>query len=376
MPPRIASTTFVTQAKDAVAVVDAYAKPDDVPVAKNSYPITGKMVQDALDRIKARSQDKELQSVVKDAAKGKIDKDVALDRLKDVVGSSIKGSVGDPKDLKKDLMKDLLKSAGFKADAKNLTAKLDGLKSMKGKLDEVKEQVDKYAGYGIMIDGQLKCAPTDAKGLLELANGAVGKKKFKGFDFGLKFKSLGKLFDKLPDVDGMFDGLMDAFGSDEERDSYLGKGLKQAMKAFNLPHLKLAKLHLGDFKIHAELPDFSIDFLKKYKKKPLKCELPTADTETSAANEIKDLCSGIDPNWNKVIRDDSLGTGKGDGTGGTGQAVVASKLEPFVKMSDRSRELLKNDPDEDMRIDVMIAEHWKSVRLVHLGRALFPGVAI
>lgn len=381
MPPRIANTTFITKAKDAVAVVDAYAKPADTPVAQNVHvttypPLTAKMIEDATGRIKDRAKDKDLQTLAKDTVKGKVDKGVALDRLKDVVGSSVKGGIGDPNDLKKKLMGDLLKSAGFKADAKNLTSKLDTAKALKNKIADVESSVTKYADYGIKIGNQLHCSPTDAKGLLGMVNDAVGEERHKGFDFGLKFKSLGKLFGKLPDIGNMFDGLMDAFGSDEERDSFLGRGLRDALNGFHLPHLRLARLHLGDFKFNAELPDFHLNFLKKYKKGLPKCDTPTADSETAEANAIKEMCNGVDPNWNKAVRDDSLGTGSGDGTGGTGQAIVASKLEPFVKMSDRAKELLKNDPDENMRIDVLIAESYKSVRLVHLGRAMFPGVAI
>ena len=117
------------------------------------------------------------------------------------------------------------------------------------------------------------------------------------------------------------------------------------------------------------------NFLKKFKVKLPKCEVETPATVDNKRSELKQLIETTDPKWNKYVRDDSLGTGKGDGTGGTGQAVEVSNLAPFTKMSEDAKKLLRSDPDPDIQLDILIAEEYKSQRLTFLARYNYPNIS-
>ena len=378
---KLAKTTLVTKAKDFAPVVDAYKKADELKAvnATTELPSTvvSNVLNSAVDSLKGAAKDKKLQSLVKDAVRGKVDKGVALDRLKDVVGASILKDVGDPKDLKKKLIVGLLKGAGLNVDPKGLLSKLKIADSLKGKMGDIGSMMDKYTSFGISFNGQTKCSNGSGKGLLDMLNGALGKNKFKGIDFDLKFKSLGKLFDGLPDlgIDDMFDEMLDVFEPGEELVGFLSKGLKGAVKKSNFAFLKKAKDVLGGGKLLGEFPDFNTDFLKKFKVKLPKCEVETPATVDNKRSELKQLIETTDPKWNKYVRDDSLGTGKGDGTGGTGQAVEVSNLAPFTKMSEDAKKLLRSDPDPDIQLDILIAEEYKSQRLTFLARYNYPNIS-
>lgn len=378
---KLAKTTLVTKAKDFAPVVDAYKKADELKAvnATTELPSTvvSNVLNSAVDSLKGAAKDKKLQSLVKDAVRGKVDKGVALDRLKDVVGASILKDVGDPKDLKKKLIGGLLKGAGLNVDPKGLLSKLKVADSLKGKMGDIGSMLDKYSSFGISFNGQTKCSNGSGKGLLDMLNGALGKNKFKSIDFDLKFKSLGKLFDGLPDlgIDDMFDEMLDVFEPGEELVGFLSKGLKGAVKKSNFAFLKKAGDVLGGGKLLGEFPDFNTDFLKKFKVKLPKCEVETPATVDNKRNELKQLIETTDPKWNKYVRDDSLGTGKGDGTGGTGQAVEVSNLAPFTKMSEDAKKLLKLDPDPDIQLDILIAEEYKSQRLTFLAKMNYPNIS-
>lgn len=379
---KLAKTSLVTKAKDFAPVVDAYKKADELKAVNATTELPSTAVSNALNTavnsLKGAAKDKKLQSLVKDAVRGKVDKDVALDRLKDVVGASVLKSVGDPKDLKKKLMGGLLKGAGLNVDPKGLLSKLKVADSLKGKMGDIGSMLDKYPSFGISFNGQTRCSNTLGKGLLDMLNGALGKNKFKGIDFDLKFKSLGKLFDNLPDfgIDDMFEEMMDVFEPGEELVSFLAKGLKGALKKSNFAFLKKAGDVLGGEKLLSEFPDFATEFLKKFKQKMPKCEIETTDTARQKVLKIKELMEKAGgPRWNKYTRDDSLGTGKGDGTGGTGQAVVVSNLAPFTKMSEDAKKLLRTDPDPDMQLDLLIAEEYKSQRLTFLAKMNYPNIS-
>lgn len=379
---KLAKTSLVTKAKDFAPVVDAYKKADELKAVNATTELPSTAVSNALntavDSLKGAAKDKKLQSLVKDAVRGKVDKDVALDRLKDVVGASALKSVGDPKDLKNKLMGGLLKGAGLNVDPKGLLSKLKIADSLKGKMGDIGSMLDKYSSFGISFNGQTRCSNMLGKGLLDMLNGALGKNKFKGIDFDLKFKSLGKLFGNLPDfgIDDMFEEMMDVFEPGEELVSFLAKGLKGALKKFNFAFLKKAGDVLGGGKLLGEFPDFNTDFLKKFKQNLPKCETATPDTERQKLLHVKELMEKAGgPRWNKYTRDDSLGTGKGDGTGGTGQAVVVSNLAPFTKMSEDAKKLLKMDPDPDIQLDILIAEEYKSQRLTFLAKMNYPNIS-
>lgn len=379
---KLAKTSLVTKAKDFAPVVDAYKKADELKAVNATTELPSTAVSNALntavDSLKGAAKDKKLQSLVKDAVRGKVDKDVALDRLKDVVGASVLKSVGDPKDLKKKLMGGLLKGAGLNVDPKGLLSKLKAADSLKGKMGDIGSMLDKYPSFGISFNGQTRCSNMAGKGLLDMLNGALGKNKFKEIDFDLKFKSLSKLFDNLPDfgIDDMFEEMMDVFEPGEELVSFLAKGLKGALKKANFSFLKKAGDVLGGEKLLSEFPDFVTDFLKKFKQNMPKCETATPDTERQKLLHVKELMEKAGgPRWNKYTRDDSLGTGKGDGTGGTGQAVVVSNLAPFTKMSEDAKKLLRTDPDPDMQLDLLIAEEYKSQRLTFLAKMNYPNIS-
>lgn len=379
---KLAKTSLVTKAKDFAPVVDAYKKADELKAVNATTELPSTAVSNALntavDSLKGAAKDKKLQSLVKDAVRGKVDKDVALDRLKDVVGASVLKSVGDPKDLKKKLMGGLLKGAGLNVDPKGLLSKLKAADSLKGKMGDIGSMLDKYPSFGISFNGQTRCSNMSGKGLLDMLNGALGKNKFKEIDFDLKFKSLSKLFDNLPDfgIDDMFEEMMDVFEPGEELVSFLAKGLKGALKKANFSFLKKAGDVLGGEKLLSEFPDFVTDFLKKFKQNMPKCETATPDTERQKLLHVKELMEKAGgPRWNKYTRDDSLGTGKGDGTGGTGQAVVVSNLAPFTKMSEDAKKLLRTDPDPDMQLDLLIAEEYKSQRLTFLAKMNYPNIS-
>lgn len=379
---KLAKTSLVTKAKDFAPVVDAYKKADELKAVNATTELPSTAVSNALNTavnsLKGAAKDKKLQSLVKDAVRGKVDKDVALDRLKDVVGASVLKSVGDPKDLKKKLMGGLLKSAGLNVDPKGLLSKLKVADSLKGKMGDIRSMSDKYPSFGISFNGQTRCSNMSGKGLLDMLNGALGKNKFKEIDFDLKFKSLSKLFDNLPDfgIDDMFEEMMDVFEPGEELVSFLAKGLKGALKKANFSFLKKAGDVLGGEKLLSEFPDFATEFLKKFKQKMPKCEIETTDTARQKVLKIKELMEKAGgPRWNKYTRDDSLGTGKGDGTGGTGQAVVVSNLAPFTKMSEDAKKLLRTDPDPDMQLDLLIAEEYKSQRLTFLAKMNYPNIS-
>lgn len=379
---KLAKTSLVTKAKDFAPVVDAYKKADELKAVNATTELPSTAVSNALNTavnsLKGAAKDKKLQSLVKDAVRGKVDKDVALDRLKDVVGASVLKSVGDPKDLKKKLMGGLLKGAGLNVDRKGLLSKLKVADSLKGKMGDIGSMSDKYPSFGISFNGQTRCSNMSGKGLLDMLNGALGKNKFKEIDFDLKFKSLSKLFDNLPDfgIDDMFEEMMDVFEPGEELVSFLAKGLKGALKKANFSFLKKAGDVLGGEKLLSEFPDFATEFLKKFKQKMPKCEIETTDTARQKVLKIKELMEKAGgPRWNKYTRDDSLGTGKGDGTGGTGQAVVVSNLAPFTKMSEDAKKLLRTDPDPDMQLDLLIAEEYKSQRLTFLAKMNYPNIS-
>lgn len=379
---KLAKTSLVTKAKDFAPVVDAYKKADELKAVNATTELPSTAVSNALNTavnsLKGAAKDKKLQSLVKDAVRGKVDKDVALDRLKDVVGASVLKSVGDPKDLKKKLMGGLLKGAGLNVDRKGLLSKLKVADSLKGKMGDIGSMSDKYPSFGISFNGQTRCSNMSGKGLLDMLNGALGKNKFKEIDFDLKFKSLSKLFDNLPDfgIDDMFEEMMDVFEPGEELVSFLAKGLKGALKKANFSFLKKAGDVLGGEKLLSEFPDFATEFLKKFKQKMPKCEIETTDTARQKVLKIKELMEKAGgPRWNKYTRDDSLGTGKGDGTGGTGKAVVVSNLAPFTKMSEDAKKLLRTDPDPDMQLDLLIAEEYKSQRLTFLAKMNYPNIS-
>jgi len=379
---KLAKTSLVTKAKDFAPVVDAYKKADELKAVNATTELPSTAVSNALNTavnsLKGAAKDKKLQSLVKDAVRGKVDKDVALDRLKDVVGASVLKSVGDPKDLKKKLMGGLLKGAGLNVDRKGLLSKLKVADSLKGKMGDIRSMSDKYPSFGISFNGQTRCSNMSGKGLLDMLNGALGKNKFKEIDFDLKFKSLSKLFDNLPDfgIDDMFEEMMDVFEPGEELVSFLAKGLKGALKKANFSFLKKAGDVLGGEKLLSEFPDFATEFLKKFKQKMPKCEIETTDTARQKVLKIKELMEKAGgPRWNKYTRDDSLGTGKGDGTGGTGKAVVVSNLAPFTKMSEDAKKLLRTDPDPDMQLDLLIAEEYKSQRLTFLAKMNYPNIS-
>lgn len=380
---KLSKTTLLTKGTDAAAVIDAYAKPDGLATAVNSTTAVldsakKTAMSSAIAAVKGAANDKQLQTLVKGALRGKVSKDVALGRLKDVLGSSVLKGVGDPTDLKKKLMGGLLSSAGFNVDAKGLIGKLKGVSSLKDRLEGIKGLADKYSGYGISFDGgSAHCSNGDGKGLLDMLNGALGKNRFKGIDFGLKFKSMRNLFSKLPKlgVDGMFESMMDMFPEGEERNSFLSNGLKDAFKNFNWPHLKMAKFNLGGGKLGAEFPDFNLRMFKGFTNILPKCEIDLPSIQVNKREELKSMARTINLDWDKYLRDDSHGTGKGDGTGGTGQAVQVANLEPFTKMSEDAKVLMRTDPDPDMQLNLLIADNYKSVRLAQYGKALYPMAA-
>lgn len=380
---KLAKTTLKTKGTDAVAVIDAYKKPDGILAAVNSTSAVlesakTNAMSSAISAFKGAADDKQLQTLVKGALRGKVTKDVALDRLKDVMGSSILKGFGDPQDLKKKLMGGLLSSAGFNVNAKGLINKLKSVGSLKDRLESVKGLADKYSGYGIKFDGgAVHSANGTGKGLLDMLNGALGKNRFKGIDFDLKFKSMGKLFGKLPSlgVHDMFESMMDVFEPGEELVSYLAKELKGAFKNFNLPHLKLAHLHLSGPHLKAELPDFNLRLFKNFKNILPKSEIDLPSAKITKREELKTMVRTINLDWDKYLRDDSNGTGKGDGTGGTGQAVQVADLEPFTKMSEDAKDLLRTDPDPDIQLNMLISDSYRTVQLAQYGKILYPNVA-
>lgn len=145
---KLSKTTLLTKGTDAAAVIDAYAKPDGLATAVNSTTAVldsakKTAMSSAIAAVKGAANDKQLQTLVKGALRGKVSKDVALGRLKDVLGSSVLKGVGDPTDLKKKLMGGLLSSAGFNVDAKGLIGKLKGVSSLKDRLEGIKGLADK-----------------------------------------------------------------------------------------------------------------------------------------------------------------------------------------------------------------------------------------
>jgi hypothetical protein len=137
----------------------------------------------------------------------------------------------------------------------------------------------------------------------------------------------------------------------------------------------LARIRLGGGKLGAEFPDFNNQFFDGFKNHLPKCEIETPSLQITKREEMKTMVRTINLDWDKWLRDDHHHTGRGDGTGGTGQAVQVANLEPFTKMSEDAKKLLRTDPDPDIQLNLLIADSYKTVRLAQYGHALYPHAA-